>query len=39
LTQKIKPENLVDLKSSQEAIEAGYVPCKKCKPSGDMGNK
>ena len=33
LAQKIKPENLIDLKSPQEALEAGYVPCKVCKPA------
>jgi len=29
---KIKPENLVTIKSAKEALEAGYVPCKVCKP-------
>jgi methylphosphotriester-DNA--protein-cysteine methyltransferase len=30
--QKIKPENLVTFKSAKEALAAGYVPCKVCKP-------
>lgn len=30
--QKIKPENLVTFKSAKEALEAGYIPCKVCKP-------
>jgi methylphosphotriester-DNA--protein-cysteine methyltransferase len=30
--QKIKPENLVTFTSAQEAIKAGYVPCKVCRP-------
>jgi len=30
--QKIKSENLVTFKSAQEALAAGYVPCKVCKP-------
>jgi methylphosphotriester-DNA--protein-cysteine methyltransferase len=30
--QMIKPENLVTFKSAKEALEAGYVPCKVCKP-------
>jgi methylphosphotriester-DNA--protein-cysteine methyltransferase len=30
---KIKPENLVTFKSAKEALEAGYIPCKVCKPS------
>lgn len=29
---KIKPENLVTFKSAKEALAAGYVPCKVCKP-------
>ena len=31
-TQKIKPENLVKFKTPEEAIKAGYSPCKVCKP-------
>jgi len=30
--KKIKPENLVTFKSAKEAQDAGYVPCKVCKP-------
>lgn len=30
--QMIKPENLVTFESAKEALEAGYVPCKVCKP-------
>jgi methylphosphotriester-DNA--protein-cysteine methyltransferase len=30
--QKIKPENLVTFKSAKEAMAAGYIPCKVCKP-------
>jgi len=30
--QKIKPANLVKFNTAQEAIRAGYVPCKVCKP-------
>jgi methylphosphotriester-DNA--protein-cysteine methyltransferase len=29
---KIKPENLVTFKSAKEALAAGYIPCKVCKP-------
>ncbi len=30
--KKIKPYNLVIFESPEEAIEAGYIPCKVCKP-------
>ena len=30
--QKIKQENLVKFKSAKEALDAGYVPCKVCRP-------
>jgi micrococcal nuclease len=30
--KKIKPDNLVTFKSAKEAQDAGYVPCKVCKP-------
>jgi micrococcal nuclease len=30
--QKIKPENLVIFTSAEEALKAGYVPCKVCRP-------
>jgi methylphosphotriester-DNA--protein-cysteine methyltransferase len=30
--QKIKPENLVTFRSTKEALAAGYVACKVCKP-------
>ena len=30
--QKIKSENLVKFNSPEEAVKAGYVPCKVCKP-------
>lgn len=29
---KIKPSNLVEFNSPEEAIAAGYIPCKVCKP-------
>jgi methylphosphotriester-DNA--protein-cysteine methyltransferase len=29
---KIKSENLVTFKSAKEALAAGYIPCKVCKP-------
>jgi methylphosphotriester-DNA--protein-cysteine methyltransferase len=29
---KIKQENVITFSSAQEAIAAGYVPCKVCKP-------
>lgn len=29
---KIHPDNLVTFKSAKEALDAGYVPCKICKP-------
>jgi methylphosphotriester-DNA--protein-cysteine methyltransferase len=30
--QKINPANLVKFKSAKEAQEAGYIPCKVCRP-------
>jgi len=30
--KKISPQNLDTFKSAQEAVKAGYVPCKICKP-------
>jgi methylphosphotriester-DNA--protein-cysteine methyltransferase len=30
--QKIKPENLIKFKSPEEAQQAGYIPCKVCRP-------
>jgi micrococcal nuclease len=30
--QKIKPGNLVTFKLAKEALDAGYIPCKVCKP-------
>jgi methylphosphotriester-DNA--protein-cysteine methyltransferase len=30
--QRIKPANLIKFNTAQEAIRAGYVPCKVCKP-------
>ena len=30
---KISSKNLVTFKSAKEALDAGYVPCKVCKPS------
>lgn len=30
--KKISPKNMVTFKSAQEALAAGYVPCKVCKP-------
>lgn len=29
---KIKSENLVTFKSAKDALAAGYIPCKVCKP-------
>jgi len=29
---KIHPDNLVKFKSAKEALDAGYVPCKVCRP-------
>lgn len=29
---KIHPDNLVTFKSAKEAFDAGYVPCKVCRP-------
>ncbi|MGB7062814.1 MAG: thermonuclease family protein, partial [Candidatus Zixiibacteriota bacterium] len=31
--KKIKPQNLVFFSSVEEAVEAGYIPCKVCKPA------
>lgn len=30
--QRIKPSNIVVFESPEEAIAAGYIPCKVCKP-------
>ena len=30
--QKINPRNLVKFNSPEQAIKAGYVPCKVCRP-------
>lgn len=30
--QKIKPSNLIKFNSPEEATQAGYIPCKVCKP-------
>ena len=30
--QKIKPTNLIIFASPEEAVKAGYVPCKVCRP-------
>jgi hypothetical protein len=30
--KKISPKNLVTFKTAQEALKAGYIPCKVCKP-------
>jgi methylphosphotriester-DNA--protein-cysteine methyltransferase len=30
--RKISSNNMVTFKSAQEALKAGYVPCKVCKP-------
>ena len=30
--QRIKPSNRVEFSSREEAVSAGYVPCKKCSP-------
>jgi len=30
--QRIKPRNLIVFESPEEAVRAGYVPCKVCRP-------
>ncbi|MCL5062959.1 MAG: hypothetical protein M0Z70_08040 [Nitrospiraceae bacterium] len=30
--QKINPANLIRFKTPEDAIKAGYIPCKVCKP-------
>ncbi|MDI6870396.1 MAG: Ada metal-binding domain-containing protein [Bacillota bacterium] len=30
--KKISPANLIVFKSREEALKAGYIPCKVCKP-------
>lgn len=30
--QKMNPSNRVEFNSRDEAINAGYIPCKKCSP-------
>lgn len=30
--QKIKPANLIKLKSPEEAVNSGFIPCKVCRP-------
>ena len=30
--KKISSKNMVTFKTAQEAVKAGYVPCKVCKP-------
>ncbi|MFH1800604.1 MAG: Ada metal-binding domain-containing protein [Candidatus Omnitrophota bacterium] len=30
--KRIKPSNLVGFSSKEEAMQAGYIPCKVCKP-------
>ena len=30
--ERMKPANRVEFQSRDEAISAGYVPCKRCKP-------
>jgi methylphosphotriester-DNA--protein-cysteine methyltransferase len=30
--KKISPKNLVTFKTAEEALAAGYVPCKVCRP-------
>lgn len=32
--QKIKPENLIKFRTPEEALRAGYIPCKVCRPPG-----
>ena len=31
--KKISAKNLVTFETAQDAVKAGYVPCKACKPS------
>lgn len=31
--QMIKPDNLIKLKSPEEAVNSGFIPCKVCRPS------
>ena len=33
LAQKIKPDNMVKFESPEDALKAGYEPCKKCEPA------
>lgn len=33
---RIKPSNLVTFQSAKEALEAGYIPCKVCKPPASV---
>lgn len=30
--KKISPQNLRTFKTAKEALDAGYIPCKVCKP-------
>jgi methylphosphotriester-DNA--protein-cysteine methyltransferase len=30
--QKIKPDNLIKFGSPEQAVKAGYVPCRVCNP-------
>jgi methylphosphotriester-DNA--protein-cysteine methyltransferase len=30
--KKISPKNLITFNTAQEAVKAGFVPCKVCKP-------
>ncbi len=42
IAQKIKPEYLVIFNSPEEAVQAGFEPCKKCHPglgSNNFGSK
>lgn len=36
--RKPRPENIVYFSSAKEALDAGYRPCKKCKPMQPAGN-
>jgi len=30
--KKMNPKNRVDFANRDEAVDAGYIPCKRCKP-------
>lgn len=36
---RISPSNLIEFKNADEAIAAGYIPCKTCNPSGSTSKE